>query len=89
LVVILFFNKILVFIFLLLFSSDVGRKVVICGRLIGLDLDLESLPVENIVPEALRQVPSGDEFLAQLAASDDHFQALNQQAFAEGNVSDF
>lgn len=53
-------------------GMDVARKVTICGRLAGLDLDLSTLPVENIVPEPLQAVASADEFMAKLPEFDDH-----------------
>jgi len=65
---------------------DVARKVTILGRLSGLDLDLASLPIENIVPEALRGVPSADDFLARLPEYDAHFAKLNEDAKKDGSV---
>lgn len=61
-------------------------QVVILGRMIGLNLTLETLDVENIVPEALRTVASADEFLAQLPAYDDHFAKLNAEAESSGEI---
>jgi homoserine dehydrogenase len=45
---------------------DVARKVVILSRVAGLDLSLETLPVDNIVPAELRSVVSAEEFMARL-----------------------
>ncbi|RCH80171.1 hypothetical protein CU097_003398 [Rhizopus azygosporus] len=67
-------------------GMDVGRKVVICGRLAGLDLDLSTLPVENIVPEELRAVPTAQEFMSKLPEYDDHFAKLNQEALSNNQV---
>ncbi|KAJ3219713.1 Homoserine dehydrogenase [Dinochytrium kinnereticum] len=67
-------------------GMDVARKVVILGRLSGLPLTLDTLPIENIVPEALRGVPSSEAFMAQLSSFDDHFRKLNEEAFARGEV---
>ncbi|KAI8847148.1 homoserine dehydrogenase-domain-containing protein [Chytridium lagenaria] len=67
-------------------GMDVARKVVILGRLSGVPLTLESLSIENIVPEALRGVPSSDAFMAQLPDFDEYFSKLNDEALARGEV---
>ncbi|CAO3607549.1 unnamed protein product [Mucor fragilis] len=67
-------------------GMDVARKVTICGRLAGLELDLSTLPVENIVPEALQSIESTDEFMAKLPEYDDHFAQLNAEALKENQV---
>eukprot|EP00842_Homolaphlyctis_polyrhiza_P000312 jgi/Hompol1/1281/HPOL_001158-RA len=67
-------------------GMDVARKVVILGRLSGLDLSLDTLSVENIVPEAIRSAATAEEFLAKLPEYDDHFARLNQEALAAGSV---
>lgn len=58
----------------------------ICGRLAGLELDLSTLPVENIVPEALQSIESADEFMTKLPGFDAHFEKLNSEALKEGKV---
>ncbi|CAG8499663.1 5019_t:CDS:2 [Ambispora leptoticha] len=65
---------------------DVARKVIILGRIAGLDLTLETLPVENIVPESLRAVPTSAEFLTKLPEFDNHFESLNQKARSSNQV---
>ncbi|KAI8812295.1 homoserine dehydrogenase-domain-containing protein [Cladochytrium replicatum] len=65
---------------------DVARKVIILGRLAGLSLDLSTLSVENIVPEALRTVATASEFLSALPNYDAEFAALNAKAQARGEV---
>ncbi|KAF7726994.1 hypothetical protein EC973_008107 [Apophysomyces ossiformis] len=67
-------------------GMDVARKVTICGRLAGLDLDLSTLPVENIVPEPLQNIASAEEFMTRLPEFDDHFAKLNEEAKKEGKV---
>jgi len=49
-------------------------------------LDLSTLPVENIVPEALQSIESTDEFMAKLPEYDDHFAKLNAEALKENQV---
>jgi len=65
---------------------DVARKVTICGRLAGLDLTMETLDIENIVPEELRALKTADEFLAALPKYDDHFAKLNEEARKRNEV---
>jgi len=60
--------------------------VVILGRTIGLDLDLSTLPIDNIVPEPLRAVASVDDFLARLPEYDDYFDNLRNEAVAQQQV---
>jgi homoserine dehydrogenase len=59
--------------------------VVILGRLIGLDLSLETLSIENIVPEALRHV-SLAEFESRLPEFDAEFAELNSRANLDNKV---
>ncbi|MEO5721339.1 MAG: bifunctional aspartate kinase/homoserine dehydrogenase I [Chthoniobacterales bacterium] len=54
---------------------DVGRKIVILAREMGLDLELEAVPIESLVPEALRD-GTVDDFLARLA---EHDEAIGQR----------
>jgi len=63
-----------------------ARKVIILGRLSGMQISLETLPVENIVPEVLRTVATADEFIARLPEFDDHFAKLNAEAAANHQV---
>ncbi|KAJ1897163.1 Homoserine dehydrogenase [Kickxella alabastrina] len=67
-------------------GMDVARKVTILGRVAGLDIGTDTLPVENIVPEALRSVETADEFMQRLPEFDAHFKELNEQALAAGSV---
>ena len=59
--------------------------MVILGRLIGLDLSLDTLSIENIVPEALRQV-SLEEFEKRLPEFDAEFAKLNLEASSASKV---
>jgi homoserine dehydrogenase len=74
---------------IVVFMSDIDslvHKVTICGRLAGLDLDLSTLAVENIVPQELQSVASADEFMSKLPQFDEHFQKLNDSAVQNGEV---
>ena len=54
---------------------DVARKVLILSRLLNLNLELNDIPVENIVPLELRDVESGDSFIKELPKFNAHFEA--------------
>lgn len=62
---------------------DVARKLVILGREMGLQTELASLPVESLVPEALRGV-SAEEYLEALPRFDDAMRERFDQASARG-----
>ncbi|KNC77349.1 hypothetical protein SARC_10188 [Sphaeroforma arctica JP610] len=67
-------------------GMDVARKVTILGRVAGLDISLDTLPVENVVPEALRSCQTSEEFMTKLPEFDEHFGKLNAEAAARGEV---
>lgn len=60
-------------------GMDVARKVVILAREAGLDIGVEDLSVESLVPKALVDV-SLDEFLSGLAEYDDEIHARYSEA---------
>ena len=64
---------------------DVGRKLVILAREIGLDLELEDVPVESLVPESLRGGPV-EEFLNRLPEHDSAMTDLLNRARSRGEV---
>lgn len=66
-------------------GMDVARKLVILARETGLELELEQVQVENLVPEALRDVPL-EAFLARLPELDADFAARLAEAGAAGGV---
>lgn len=65
---------------------DVARKVTILGRICGFDVGVDSLPIHNIVPEALRGCATGDEFMQKLPEFDATFAEMNAAAAAESCV---
>ena len=67
-------------------GTDVARKVVILARESGLRLELADVPVQSLVPEALRGVKSADEYMAGLPAHDAAMAALIAEADAAGEV---
>jgi aspartokinase/homoserine dehydrogenase 1 len=66
-------------------GTDVGRKLVILAREMGLTLELEQVQIESLVPESLR-AGSIDNFLTGLAEYDARMTELFQQANARGEV---
>lgn len=65
-------------------GMDVARKVVILARECGLDLELENVPIQSLVPEPLRDVASADEFMARLPEFDVEMTARVADAAARG-----
>lgn len=66
-------------------GMDVGRKLVILAREMGLALELNEVEIESLVPESLRQGSIGN-FLARLPEHDQQMAELFQQANARGEV---
>ncbi|MBT8144833.1 MAG: ACT domain-containing protein, partial [Gammaproteobacteria bacterium] len=66
-------------------GMDVARKVVILGREMGLELELEQLALESLVPAALVDV-SVAEFLDGLSEYDQAFDARYRESDAAGKV---
>ena len=63
-------------------GMDVARKLTILGREMGQPLEIGDFPIQNLVPEALRDC-SVDEFLDRLSEYDDEIDSLYRQARAE------
>jgi aspartokinase/homoserine dehydrogenase 1 len=66
-------------------GMDVGRKLVILAREMGLDLELANVRIESLVPESLRG-GSIEEFLQRLPEHDSAMIALLQEAQSRGEV---
>ncbi|MBA2431444.1 MAG: bifunctional aspartate kinase/homoserine dehydrogenase I [Chthoniobacterales bacterium] len=69
-------------------GMDVARKLVILAREMGLDLELQSVQIESLVPETLRG-GTVDEFLARLPEHDADMSKLDQEARTSGEVLRF
>jgi bifunctional aspartokinase / homoserine dehydrogenase 1 len=69
-------------------GMDVARKVVILGREMGLDVDLEQVQIDSLVPEGL-EAGSVEEFLESLAEHDDEMTGLLEEARQAGEVLRF
>ncbi|MBA3543051.1 MAG: bifunctional aspartate kinase/homoserine dehydrogenase I [Chthoniobacterales bacterium] len=66
-------------------GMDVARKLVILAREMSLDLELEAVKIESLVPESLR-AGSVEEFLARLPEHDQTIEALFRKAQERGEV---
>ncbi len=67
-------------------GTDVARKLLILAREIGLQLELDDVKVENLVPEEARNSRSIDSFFNKLKKYDDSFEKRRSQAEAENKV---
>jgi len=65
-------------------GTDVARKVVILARECGLDLELDDIPVQSLVPEPLRATASVEEFMEELPKYDDEMATATAEATAAG-----
>ena len=64
-------------------GMDVARKLIILARELGQGLEIGDFPVQNLVPEALRDC-SVEEFLERLPEYDRSMDDLYRQAVADG-----
>ena len=67
-------------------GQDVARKLLILARESGLELELEDVEVEGVLPKGFAEGKSTDEFMAMLPQLDNDFAARVEQAKAEGKV---
>ncbi|WP_411360623.1 bifunctional aspartate kinase/homoserine dehydrogenase I [Pseudidiomarina salilacus] len=74
---------------------DVARKLLIMAREIGLQLELDDIDIEPLLPASFQAVPSNaapnnaesiEAFMARLPELDQHYQQRQQQAAANGKV---
>jgi homoserine dehydrogenase len=65
-------------------GNDVARKLLILARELDLHNEFADISVENLIPEAYREIPTA-QFLEQLEVLDDKFQTLKDQQ-KEGHV---
>jgi len=64
-------------------GMDVARKLTILARELGHKTELGDFPVQNLVPESLREC-SIDEFLERLSNHDDAIRAMYEEAASNG-----
>lgn len=65
---------------------DMVRKLLILCREIGLEMNLEDIEVENLIPENARKVKSIEDFFDKLKENDDEFLKRKQIAEEKGKV---
>ncbi len=70
-------------------GMDVARKVTILARECGLDLELDDVPVQSLVPEPLQSVDSADEYLRRLPEFDGEMQSMMDEAKEAGQCLRF
>ncbi|KAG6671121.1 hypothetical protein I3843_Q014400 [Carya illinoinensis] len=70
-------------------GTDVARKVIILARESGLKLELSDIPIDNLVPEPLRDSASPEEFMQQLPQFDQDMTKNRQDAEDAGEVLRF
>lgn len=67
-------------------GRDVARKLIILAREIGLELELDQISVQSLVPLPLQQASTVDEFLKRLPEFDVSFESLRREAARDGEV---
>ena len=67
-------------------GSDVARKLLILARMIGLQMDLEDVAVDSLVPARLRSGAFSPRFFAAYAHEDGRIADRVRRAAARGNV---
>lgn len=71
-------------------GTDVARKLTILSRLIpttpALPEGYASVPTQSLVPPALEDAKTKDEYLSRLAEGDEYFDKIRSEAAAEGMV---
>ena len=70
-------------------GMDVARKILILSREAGLDLNLEDVAVENILPQSCIDAPTIEAFLDELEKSDQYFTDRRIIAESENKVLRF
>jgi bifunctional aspartokinase / homoserine dehydrogenase 1 len=61
-------------------GMDVARKILILSREAGVELELNDIRVENLVPDDCRGAMPIDEFMVRLERHDDYFEQLRRAA---------
>ena len=67
-------------------GQDVGRKLLILAREIGLKMDLEDVKIESLVPEKLRKIKDVEKFMVELKKFDAYFKKLSEKAEKNNKV---
>ena len=70
-------------------GMDVARKLIILSREMGQTFEIDSVKVESLVPQGLRDLATADEFLSQLPKFDDEMREKIKKAESSGGVLRF
>jgi aspartokinase/homoserine dehydrogenase 1 len=70
-------------------GMDVARKILILSREAGVELNLEDVAINNILPQSCIAAKSVEEFLYELEKADTHFEELRLQAESENKTLRF
>lgn len=70
-------------------GMDVARKILILSREIGLDLSLEDVTINNILPQACIDANSVEDFFNELEKANNYFENLRNDAEENGKVLRF
>jgi homoserine dehydrogenase len=68
---------------------DVARKLTILARLVGLQIQSSSFPVQSLIPKELDNLTTGDEFMKRLPEFDSEMEETKLAAVREGKVVRF
>lgn len=67
-------------------GMDVARKLLIMAREADLELELEDIQIESVLPDSFDASGSIDEFMQNLPKLDEHYQQLVDEAKSKGQV---
>lgn len=70
-------------------GKDVARKMLLLAREMGLEVDMEDIKIDPILPEALMNLETIDAFFTALASEDENMKALSIAASSESKVLRF
>ncbi len=70
-------------------GKDVARKALILAREIGMQIEMEEIEVENILPQSCIDAVTVEEFFEALEANEQHFSNIRDVAAKEGKVLRF
>ena len=67
-------------------GQDVGRKLLILAREIGMEMEFRDVKIVSLVPKALQRVEAPEDFLNRLVEYDDFFKKLSEKAEKNNKV---